>query len=119
MVSILTDAARGSGRLFGGVVMAKGSRDGNCGRVCGKSKANVKFSGRGHAAHICKLFASLPAAEKAERRTLNRLDGMLGRRLNEAEYKWLRNRMKDARPAVKQAACEVHGFLAAQRGWNR
>ena len=105
--------------MVGGVELGTSRDDGTCCRVCDKSKANEKFSGRGHAAHICKQCASLPAAEKAERMTLNRLDGMLGRRLNEAEYKWLRNRMKDARPAVKQAACEVHGFLAAQRGWNR
>ncbi len=29
-------------------------------KVCGEYKANEKFSGKGHAAHICKSCASLP-----------------------------------------------------------
>lgn len=30
-------------------------------KVCGEYKANEKFSGKGHASHICKSCASLPA----------------------------------------------------------
>lgn len=30
-------------------------------KVCGEYKANEKFSGKGHAAHICKKCAALPA----------------------------------------------------------
>ena len=29
-------------------------------KVCGEYKANEKFSGKGHAAHICKTCAALP-----------------------------------------------------------
>ena len=29
-------------------------------KVCGEYKANEKFSGKGHAAHICKKCAALP-----------------------------------------------------------
>ena len=94
--------------------MAKEKPAGHYCKVCGQRKANEKFSGKGHAAHICKQCASLPAEEKAERMTLNRLDGMLGRRLNTAETKWLRNRMQDARPAVKQAACDVHAGMESR-----
>ena len=36
--------------------------------VCGEYKANEKFSGKGHAAHICKACAQLPPEEQAERR---------------------------------------------------
>ena len=35
-------------------------------KVCGEYKANERFSGRGHAAHICKKCAALPAAQRAE-----------------------------------------------------
>ena len=30
-------------------------------KICGEYKANEKFSGKGHANHICKTCASLPA----------------------------------------------------------
>lgn len=42
-------------------------------KVCGEYKANEKFSGKGHASHICKSCASLPAEKQAELMTLNRL----------------------------------------------
>lgn len=35
-------------------------------KVCGEYKANEKFSGKGHASHICKSCASLPAEKQAE-----------------------------------------------------
>ena len=35
-------------------------------KVCGEYKANEKFSGKGHAAHICKSCASLPPEKQAE-----------------------------------------------------
>ena len=37
-------------------------------KVCGEYKANEKFSGKGHATHICKACAQLPPEEQAERR---------------------------------------------------
>ena len=43
-------------------------------KVCGEYKTNEKFSGKGHAAHICKACSRLSAEEKAERMTLNRMD---------------------------------------------
>ena len=35
-------------------------------KVCGEYKANEKFSGKGHAAHICKSCASLSPEKQAE-----------------------------------------------------
>ena len=35
-------------------------------KVCGEYKANEKFSGKGHAAHICKTCAALPPEKQAE-----------------------------------------------------
>lgn len=34
-------------------------------RICGEYKANEKFSGKGHARHICKECQSLPDDVKA------------------------------------------------------
>ena len=76
-------------------------------KVCGEYKANEKFSGRGHAAHICKACASLPPEKKAEMMTVNRLLN-LPWRLSKEQLAWLRNRTKDRRPEVRAAG------LAAQ-----
>ena len=47
-------------------------------KVCGEYQANEKFSGKGHATHICKACAQLPPEEQAERMTLNRLNDLQG-----------------------------------------
>lgn len=77
-------------------------------RVCGERKANERFSGKGHAAHICKSCAALTPAERSEQETLNRIEGMAFRHLNESEIKWLRNRMNDKRLKVSEAARAAH-----------
>ena len=79
-------------------------------RVCGEHKANEKFSGKGHAAHICKACASLPVAERNEMETLRKIEGMAFRHLNEQEIKWLRKKMDDLNPYIARAAKEAHGF---------
>ncbi len=52
-------------------------------KICGEYKANEKFSGKGHAAHICKACSRLSAAEKAEAMTMNRLYHFPLRRLTD------------------------------------
>lgn len=74
-------------------------------KICGEYKANEKFSGKGHANHICKACASLPAEKKAELETINRIHN-LPLRLNDEQKKWLKNRTKDDRPAVRAMAQE-------------
>lgn len=81
-------------------------RDHYC-KVCGCYKANEKFSGKGYAAHICKSCASLSPEQQAEQTTLNRIN-TLSFFLSKADMAWLKNRMKDHRPAVKQAAVEAY-----------
>ena len=44
-------------------------------KICGEYKANEKFSGKGHAAHICKSCSRLSAAEKAAAMDINRKIG--------------------------------------------
>ena len=51
--------------------MAK-KKPGHYCKVCGCYRANEKFSGKGHAAHICKQCAKLPATERARRIEENR-----------------------------------------------
>ena len=76
-------------------------------KVCGEYKANEKFSGKGHAAHICKSCASLPAEKQAELMTLNRLLN-LPWRLSKEQLSWLKNRLKDRRPNVCALAQEQY-----------
>lgn len=80
-------------------------RKGHYCKVCGEYKANEKFSGKGHATHICKACASLPPEQRAEAIAVNRLIS-LPWRLSKADMTWLKNRAKDKRPAVRALAKE-------------
>lgn len=79
-------------------------------KVCGEHKANEKFSGKGHAAHICKACMRLAPAERSEQMTLNKIEGMAFRYLSEQEIKWLRGKMNDQRPEIREAARDAHGI---------
>lgn len=80
-------------------------------KVCGEYKANEKFSGKGHAAHICKSCASLPQEKQAEQMTINRLLN-LHWRLSKEQISWLKNRMKDKHPEVRALAQKPADFDA-------
>ncbi len=56
-------------------------------KTCGEYKANEKFSGKGHAAHICKACSCLSATEKAAAMDMNRLTDFPMRRLTDGEKK--------------------------------
>ena len=76
-------------------------------KVCGEYKANEKFSGKGHAAHICKTCTALPPEKQAEEMTLTRLVN-LPWRLSKEQLSWLKKRMKDKRDAVRALATEQY-----------
>lgn len=76
-------------------------------KVCGEYKANEKFSGKGHAAHICKTCAALPPEKQAEEMTLTRLVN-LPWRLSKEQLSWLKKRTKDRRDAVRALATEQY-----------
>ena len=76
-------------------------------KICGEHKANEKFSGKGHAAHICKACSRLSAAEKAAAMDMNRLMDFPMRRLTDSEKKWLKAKMHDQCPEVADTAREV------------
>ena len=80
-------------------------KNGHYCKVCGRYRANEKFTGKGHATHICKDCAKLPPEVKAEQETLNRLSN-LPWYLSKAQKDWLKNRTKDRRPEVKALAQE-------------
>lgn len=86
-------------------------------KICGEYKANEKFSGKGHAAHICKACSRLSAAEKAAAMDINRLMNFPMRWLSEGEKKWLKAKMKDDCPEVADTAREIYNvcFLHAER----
>ena len=58
-------------------------------KVCGEYKSNESFSGRGHAAHICKKCAALPAAQRSEEMVLTKLWN-LPWQLSTQQLKWLK-----------------------------
>lgn len=72
-------------------------------KVCGEHKANEKFTGRGHATHICKVCAKLPPEEQAIEATLTRLYN-LPWQLSKEQRHWLENRRRDKRPEVRSLA---------------
>lgn len=45
--------------------------------VCGRTRANEKFSGRGHARHICRECARLPREERERAQALMDIEGFL------------------------------------------
>ena len=81
-------------------------------------KANEKFSGKGHAAHVCKSCASLPPEKQAEQMTINRLLN-LPWRLSKRRISWLKNRMKDKRREVRALAKEQYEMRVSSRAVKR
>lgn len=87
--------------------MGKRKNHGHYCKVCGEYKANEKFTGKGHAAHICKTCAKLPPADRAERMTIQRLY-RLPERICKEQIKWLKNLTHDKRPKVRELAQDIY-----------
>lgn len=75
-------------------------------KICGEYKANEKFSGNGHAAHICKFCQSLPVEERNKEAILTRMMN-LPFHLSKEQISWLKKHRKDKRPEVSEAAKAV------------
>ena len=84
--------------------------------VCGEHKANEKFSGRGHANHMCKQCHALPVAKRNEMIAVRRASNMAFRYLSKTEINWLRKKMNDPRPEVRDAAREAHSIKFPNHG---
>ena len=85
-----------------------GRSQGHYCKICGEYKANEKFSGKGHAVHICKACSRLSAAEKAETQTINRLMNFPVGQLSSSDKAWLENRLNDRRSEVAELAKEIY-----------
>lgn len=72
-------------------------------RICGHYRANEKFSGRGHATHICKDCAKLSPERRDEVETINRIEE-LPFWLSKEKKEWLQMLRTDKREAVRGAA---------------
>lgn len=76
-------------------------------KIYGEYKSNEKFSGKGHAAHICKTCASLPPEKKSEMAAMNRLLN-LPWRLSKEQISWLKKKMHDKRPDIRALVKEQY-----------
>ena len=88
----------------------RGHPQGHYCKICGEYKANEKFSGKGHSAHICKACSQLSAAEQAEAMTINRLMNLPVGRLSTSDRGWLENQLHDQRPEVALLAKEIYSL---------
>lgn len=59
--------------------MVKKKRPGHYCKICGERKANEKFSGKGHAVHICKKCQSLPADTQRDMRRIRDVERLFGK----------------------------------------
>lgn len=75
--------------------------------VCGEYKANEKFSGKGHAVHICKSCASMSVEDRNQEMTLTRIMN-LPWRLSKEQCAWLKKHCNNKRPIISQAAQEAY-----------
>lgn len=57
----------------------KKKRPGHYCKICGERKANERFSGKGHAVHICKQCQSLPAEVQTDMRRVRDIERLLGK----------------------------------------
>ena len=73
--------------------------------MCRMYKANEKFSGKGHTAHICKKCAALPPDVRSAQMIENKLLS-LPWRLSKEQIKWLNNKAHDKRPEIRKLAQE-------------
>lgn len=59
--------------------MIRKRQQGHYCKICGERKANEKFSGKGHAVHICKQCQSLPAEIQTDMRRIRDVERLLGK----------------------------------------
>ena len=72
-------------------------------KICGRRRANDKFSGSGYAAHICKDCARLPIEKRNELQALTRIED-IPFRLNREQRSWLEKKRRDKREEVRESA---------------
>jgi len=76
-------------------------------RICGEYKANEKFTGKGHASHICRKCQSLSQDERNTQAMITRIMN-LPYRLSKDQTEWLKKLRKDRRTEVSECAEEAY-----------
>ena len=83
-------------------------------KICGRRRANEKFSGSGHAAHICKDCARLLIEKRNELQTLTRIEN-LPFCLNREQRSWLDEKRRGKREEVREAANQAYKMIFSER----
>ncbi len=87
----------------------KRRRQGHYCRICGEWKANEKFSGKGHAAHICRECVALPLSRRNELQRIGRVESIASKlRLTKEEWELLEKYARNTTyPELKAYAATV------------
>jgi hypothetical protein len=101
--------------------MAKKKRRGHYCRICGEWKANEKFSGKGHAAHICRECAALPLSRRNELQRIGRVAAIDAKlRLTKEEWDMLEKYAQSTSyPELKKYAAGVLAYKREMRELRR
>ena len=85
--------------------------------MCGRSRPDESFSGRGHRDHICRECQKLPAAEKDRRRALMHIGGMLDQScISEKNVRYLRSLTSSPAADVAERAAVILEIARLQPG---
>lgn len=91
-------------------------------KICGTHKANEKFSGKGHANHICKACSAMPVAKRNELQIINRIENIICNNffLSKEKIKTLENYAKDSRypEASEFAKSSLDEFYSRMKQYN-
>ena len=80
--------------------------------VCGKIRPNEKFSGKGHAAHICKACAKKPREKQEEEIALHKIDRLYRyESLSRNNRRMLERYSQGPNPEISSAAREAISFF--------
>ena len=73
--------------------------------VCGRTRANEKFSGKGHARHVCKDCQRLPREERDAVQALRDIEGFLDQRnISDKNISRLKSLLRSPNQEVHQKA---------------
>ena len=86
--------------------MTKKKRQGHYCKICGEYKANERFTGKGHATHICKSCQSLPPETKTDQIRCRQIERLMDK------YPLTRNDWDFLEKCAKKFAGKESGEIA-------
>lgn len=102
--------------------MAKRHVSGHWCACCGRVLANERFSGKGHARHICKACSKLDGSEKEYRQALADLDRAMRHTypfIHKSRRKWFDALATSPNEKIKKLHAEVTADMAREREQRR